>query len=94
VRTPQERGEVIRWFFRAIQGRLFQYAEKGDFPRLLRALRVPLDDWPGRGETPFGLLMRFSVEIANQDRSFEVADPADWWHENEVYIPDLPEKPS
>jgi hypothetical protein len=94
VRTPQERGDVIRWFFRAIQSRISHVAETADFPRLLRALRVPLDDWPAGGQTPFGLLKQFSLKIGSQDRSFGVEDPAEWWHENEAYIPDLSESTS
>jgi len=94
VGTPQERGWVVRSFFRAIQGRASKVVEQSDYPRLLRSLRVPLDDWPAAGQAPFGLLKRFSLEIGSQDRSFQVEDPVEWWHENEVYIPDLSEMAS
>jgi hypothetical protein len=91
VRTPVERGEVIRWFFQGIQDRVSKIAEIPDFPRLLGSLRVPPDDWPSPGQTPFGLLKRFSQEIGAQDNSFQVEDPVAWWNANEAYIPDLPE---
>lgn len=89
VQTPVERGEIIRCFFETISGQVSRIARIPDLPRLLRSLRVPADDWPPAGETPFGLLKRLSQEIGKLDRSFQVPDPMAWWHANESYIPDL-----
>lgn len=89
ILTPEEKGDIIRMFFRRMFPRCLEVAAGGEYARLLRGLRIPEADWPPRGEVPFGLLKRFTQEVGRLGRGFLAADPVAWWYANEASLPDL-----
>jgi hypothetical protein len=91
VLTPEDKGSVIRSFLTQIHRASLDVAETGEFQRLSEGMRIPSDQWPPSGATPFGLLQRLTKDLESQGRSFLVADPEAWWQANESHLPDLPE---